>query len=83
MSMGFIIKAVLGLVVLVVIVSIFASKANIFGKSVSKTCTERGGQCQADDFDCDSVGKPIKQATKDCGGTDKTKDKRCCLPVGK
>lgn len=78
-SMNVIIIALLGLIVLVVIVSIFSGKIGLFNKSVGGTCKDQGGECMVK---CNS-DYPVRIIAKGCDseGKDNTKETGpCCIP---
>lgn len=93
-SIQVLIWAAIGIVVLIVLLSIFGSRVRIFGQNVGGTCQDQGGVCANQDGTpngkCDDPDYPIKILATGCAyykadgseDTDRKDVGQCCLSLG-
>ena len=92
-SIQVLIWAAIGMVVLIVLLSIFGSRVRIFGQNVGGSCTDQGGICSDVDGTkgrCDNSDYPIKILASGCRyykageeNPDPTRNVgQCCLSLG-
>lgn len=78
MSLGIIIMAVLGLIVLVVLTVIFLTKSGQFFGGVS-SCDSAGGFCKESLADCTTAkGIPLATSNSDCKSRNNNQNSVCC-----